>query len=153
MATDVTDSPEPNEALAPLVGRAPWRVRLGHGSFVTFDFGARVTSEGHVRGEWHLWTCVSAWRLDSTVGIVAGSEDGREDMAQALATLEGTVLESAEVVNNGMDLNLYFPGAVFRVFPVTGREYEHWMLYEPSGWVLVAGPGSSWHRERADGGG
>lgn len=46
------------QIISALGGKAPWGVRLGHGSFLTMEFG-RVKEEDHParfpRGEWHQW--------------------------------------------------------------------------------------------------
>ena len=129
-----------------LTGLAPWRVRLGQGNFVAMDFGRVLTGpdERTERGEWHLWVYGAAWRIDSAEDVVAGSEDSREAMSAGLASLEGAILRSVSVAVPSLGVDLDFDEATFRVFPVTAREDEHWMLFTPSGDVLVAGPGATW---------
>ena len=58
--------------IKPLEGNSARNVKLGHGSFITIDFGENraieiSTKKGIIhrfRGEWHLWTYMCAWRLD-----------------------------------------------------------------------------------------
>ncbi|MFI9811361.1 hypothetical protein [Saccharothrix variisporea] len=134
------------EVLDSLVGLAPWRVRLGHGNFVTADFGRVVVPPGESgeRGEWHLWIYGAAWRIDSARDVVAGSEDTREVMSAAVGGLEGERLLGVRLRTPSLGLDLDFGGVVLRVFPVTTRVEDHWMLFTPSGEVFVAGPGSRW---------
>lgn len=129
-----------------LTGLAPWRVRLGHGSFVTMDFGRVVTKPGErvAHGEWHLWVYMAAWRIDSAEDVVAGSGDSREVMSAGLARLEGVALRRTSVVAPGLGLELDFGEVAFRVFPVVTEDGEHWMLFTPPGDVLSAGPGTAW---------
>jgi hypothetical protein len=136
-----------DEGVTTLVGKAPWRVRLGHGSFVTMDFGRRLPRDSDLsqeHGEWHLSIYLSAWRLDSDSRIVAGSEDSREIMESALTQLEGMTLDRVSVESPSLGLKLWFGPLVMNVFPTYSRDSEHWMLYTPSGAVLVAGPGATW---------
>lgn len=135
------------ESLNSLVGLRAWRVRVGHGSFVTMDFGERMPAEdpdGMDRGEWHLWVYCSAWRIESEHDVRAGSEDEREIIDAALQVIENQELKSVAVSTPSLGVDLDFGNYVFRVFPVYATGAEHWMLYTPSGAVLVAGPGTSW---------
>ena|SRR5690348_7870185 len=137
-----------SNALRPLLNSAPWQVRLGHGSFVTMDFGERrILRDGdRVReyGEYHLWIYLSAWRLDSAEEILAGSEDPREEIGPILEGLGGRELKHVRVDRPSLGLELGFENLVFTVFPIYSHGSEHWMLYVPSGKVLVAGPGATW---------
>jgi hypothetical protein len=133
------------EALRNLCGRRPSRATLGRGSFVTLDFGSLVTNaDGRIRGEWQLWIYYSAWRIDSNENIVVGSEDDRESIQSILADVETRTLTSVEVHMPSLGLDLNFGDLLLHVFPITSSDAEHWMLYTPSGQVLVAGPGSNW---------
>src|SRR5882672_10320140 len=115
-----------SKSLSPLIGLAPWRVQLGHGSFVTLDFGREVstTKEARTRGEWHLWIYASAWRIDSDREIVAGSEDSREDLPAILERLAGKILESIIVLKPSLGLEMSFGDMTLRVFPVYSGEAE-----------------------------
>ena len=148
MAIHSTDLAAILNALHPLLGSAPWRVRLGHGSFVTMDFGRKKSfsedDKVRERGEYHLWIYLSAWRLDSIDEILAGSEDSREEIGPILEGLEGKELKHIRVNSPSLGLEFEFEDIVLRTFSIYSHDSEHWMLYTPSSKVLVAGPGASW---------
>lgn len=139
------------ERVAPLVGRRAWDVKRGHGSFVTLEFGEPVEREGYTRGAWHLWVYCCGWRLDDGDEVVAAYEDDRELLAQAVTRIEGRVLERVDLTRPALESVWWFEGGLaLRVFPITTREYEHWMLYQPDGDVLTVGPGTSWSLSSED---
>src|SRR5215213_6024148 len=83
-------------AFAPLIGLAAWSVRIGHGSFLTLEFGTphlsvrepivakpgasekvrKALARRRVRpvGEWHLWIYCWHWRVWSEGAEIACSE-------------------------------------------------------------------------------
>jgi hypothetical protein len=128
----------------PMIGQTAWGVALGHGSFVTIEFGERQSGKNsEERGTWHLWVYCCAWRLETQDDVLAYSEENRERLAQVLENLEGQVLLSVSVDCPGGDTVLRFAGGVvLRLMPIEA-EYEHWFLYMPEG-VLVFGPGTEW---------
>jgi hypothetical protein len=137
------------ELVSALTGQRTWGVRLGHGSFITLEFGKEETpSTSDVRrkskllhGEWHLWVYCCSWRLDTGRSIIAGSEDNRDHIAQALDKLNGKVLKQVRVDLPAFDAVLEFEGSVsLRLFSVYSEGVEHWMLYTPDG-VVTFGPG------------
>jgi hypothetical protein len=151
--TSLVGISEVQATLSRLEGTAPWRVALGHGSFVTMDFGAKRLT-GHSpkqteHGEWHLWVQMAAWRIETSAEFLAGSEDSREAMETAINRLEGKVLQRIKVDSPSLGLDLDFGNLMARVFPTQSVDAEYWMLYAPTGRVLVAGPGTTckWHRE------
>lgn len=138
--------------IAPLLQQPAWGVRLGVGSFVTVEFGAPVVREGRPHGEWHLWVYCCAWRLETPTAVLAGSEDERPKLEEAVKNLEGRTLLSVELMAPSLQATLLFDtGLRLHLLPVTSEEYEHWLLYLPDGNVLVIGPGSSWACEPASG--
>lgn len=145
MAVSRNDLIAINANLRQLKGQAPWSVKLGHGSFVTMDFGKRVLlPRGKECGEWHLWIYFAAWRLDSKDEILAGSEDEADVMAPALAGLTGLEIHDISATAPSLSLEIDFGDRMFRAFPINSTDDEQWMLYLPSGKVLVVGPGANW---------
>lgn len=138
MTVGDADLEQIHATVAPLLHQRPWKVQLGHGSFLTLDFGPPTA-------RWHLWVYCCAWRLDQADAVVAASEDDRDDLRAAVACLEGRALEEVEVTGPALDTVLRFEGGlVLTLFPVLSRDYEHWFLYLPGGDVLTVGPGATW---------
>lgn len=120
MAAERDRPPDPldldglHRTVEPLLGEAPWEVSVGHGSFVTLQFGAPLppTPEGFVHGEWHLWVYGCAWRLQDAERVIASCEDSREQMERGAAVLEGRPLRSWRVSAPAMDTVVTFDGGV-----------------------------------------
>lgn len=151
--TDSQDDAHLHALLASLVGHPAWGSKLGHGSFVTLEFGApQPATSGAIHGAWHLWVYGCAWRIERDKEVLAGSDDEREVMAPAIEALNGLVLQEITVDAPALDaLWTFSNGYRLRLFPMSARQGEHWMLYLPDGNVLSIGPGSSWSVEPAGG--
>ncbi|KAM3100947.1 hypothetical protein ACKFKF_10775 [Phormidesmis sp. 146-12] len=149
MSVTTTDISKLQAYVQPLLGQKAWGVLLGHGSFITLEFGKSLVrpSEKKVHGEWHLWIYCCAWRLEKGDRVLAGSEDPRSKLEQAVQQLEGLVLNSVELLSPAWDTLFKFEDqVVLRLFPLLSEEAEHWMLYMPDG-VLSVGPGTDWSFE------
>ena len=147
-----------------LVGTKAWAPWIGHGSFLTVEFGepheeAVPAWGGHpartrYRGDWTLWVYCCMWRVDGPDFIAAASEDDRVQMEVGAWMLDGRTVTSLAVRSPGLDLAVEFNGGlVLRTFAIYSREHayedsttfpEHWYLWTPGGRVIEAGPGSSW---------
>ncbi|MFB7949246.1 hypothetical protein ACFC6L_30520 [Kitasatospora phosalacinea] len=131
--------------IAPLLGLPAWRVERGWGSFVDVQFGDPLPPDrdGTVRGRWHLWVMMAAWRLESTDHVLAGSEDTH--LQQALDHLEGRPLTDVLITPGTLATTFEFDTLRLRTFPLhradpDGHEYDHWLLWlDGTGDVLVAG--------------
>lgn len=133
--------------LAPLCGLRPWKVELGHGSFVTLDFGEARTRDGSTRGAWHFWVYCCAWRLDDGDTVVAGSGDDRVGLAPKIAALTNRRLDKIDVAAPAGQTVLRFEGdTTLTLFPMA-TESEDYQVYMPDGEVLVVGPAGAWHEE------
>lgn len=152
---DANDVAQIQAMLAPLVGRAAWGCRLGHGSFVTLEFGEPQPATGDVvHGAWHLWVYGCAWRVERGDELLAGSDDDRDAMATAAHALDGLELEDVTVHAPGLDATWRFSGGCcLRLFSMSALQGEHWLVYLPDGQVLSAGPGGAWSLEPAAAGG
>lgn len=151
------------EAFQPMLGLPSWLVQRGHGSFVTLEFGQPqihvgryVTREAdlpgiptgvelrptRVRGEWHLWIYCCLWSLTLKGVELSHSESGDKTMARALHLLNGQALTDVTVSPDASTDFTFERGFELRTWPAPPRTYSHepaeqWMLYEPSGDVLV----------------
>jgi hypothetical protein len=137
------------QKIATLIGLKAWGVSLGTGSFITLEFGDALSPDkdtGRQHGEWHLWIYCSTWRLEKENVILAGSEDSRLILDDAIKQLEGVVLRSVNIAAPAFDTVFEFEESMrLCVFPVSFHDdAEHWMLYTPDGSVLTLGPGISW---------
>ena len=134
--------------IKPLLGKKAWGVFLGFGSFITLQFGSSVPLERMPKlphGEWHLWITYCAWRLEEKDVFLAGCEDPRPELEQAVQHMEGLPLCSVLITAPAMETVLTFgDGVVLRLFPVHSIEAESWKLYTPDGKVLCIGPGAKW---------
>ncbi len=130
-----------------LVGQTAWGPKLGIGSFLTVEFGARRAAtepSGVDHGEFHLWAYCAAWRLDSGDAMVVASEDERDTIKARVPQLDGRAVEGA-VVSDTLEFVVSFDGGLrLSVFPIFSEGFEHWILFLPTGDVYTAGPGSTW---------
>lgn len=137
-----------------LVGLASFNVELGHGSFITFDFGKKIlrqrkTHSGEIRtfcfGEWHLWIYMCAWRIDKNQKPFVGSNDTRELIREKLREMQGKELKSATILNDAFDAHFSF-GDEFELhlFSYQVTDHEQWMLFVPERKTFTAGPGAEW---------
>lgn len=141
-------------ALQALVGVRPWASEVGQGSFLTMDLGGRViTSGGHVHGEFHLWVTGGAWMIRRGDTVVGTSDDTREVMEPAAASLAGLPVRAIALSVDGRALRVELDGAVTLMvvpWPELELTMERWQLFLPDGHVLVAGPGPLLRLVRAD---
>lgn len=134
------------QVIAPLLGQSAWRVRLGWGSFVTFEFGKHVIQHGYEHGEWHLWIYMSAWYLETANELLTACEDTRENMQRQLNLLEGVPLRSVTVLEPSLETLLSFDkNLTLRIFPTySDNDYDSWILFDPTGNVLVIRSSGQW---------
>ncbi len=125
------------------------RIFLGHGSFLSIDFGKLVKVKVHsnrevhvqTRGEWHLWIYMCCWRIDRGGDPLVGSNDSQDKIRLKLSEIQDIKLINFEILNNSLDLKLSFENNVaIWLFNCNTEEDEHWMLFTPDHHVLTAGP-------------
>ena len=148
-------------AFASVTGLPAWKVRKGHGSFLTMEFGkphlvvrepivaapeasdemrtALRRRRVYPRGEWHLWIYCCHWRALSNGTELAWSESSGEQIEAAANEIDGQVLTTVEADPAtessafGFDL-----GGSLQTWPSSdGRMDEQWMLYMKSGDVFT----------------
>ena len=148
------------EQLLPLIGKRVWQPMQNSGSFLTFEFGAKVFPKSIKskllerirgprpipdRGEWHLWIYMCAWRIEKGSEVLAGSEDDRPKIKAALQFFENKAIFSVEILSRSLDTLFAFEdGLTLHTFSMYPEECKHWVLFTPGGNVLSLGPGSSW---------
>ncbi|MFD9692936.1 hypothetical protein ACFXPX_20645 [Kitasatospora sp. NPDC059146] len=135
-------------AVVPLVGHRVREARLSQTGSLRVDFDPGVSTRGCRLGIYSV-----AWRLDSRESIVAASQDSPDFLSSSIATLGGQRLVAAEVLSPSLDTTFRFTDVELRVFPafsvVDNEDSIYWNLHLPSGYLLCAGPGSSWSVRRA----
>lgn len=136
-----------------IIGLKPSRVKTGHGSFLTLDFGQLIPSEVKTRsvikttyfGEWYLWVYMCAWRIDRNNHPVVGSDDPKEMIEKCVNDLEWGKLSKANVLNSTFDAKFEFDNdVILYLFSNKISEHLQWVFYDRDGKVFVAGPGDKW---------
>ena len=129
----------------PVFGIPPWRVKPGVGSFLTFELGPRVKTDGHVRGRWHLWIYLSNWKLFRGERQLVDSDADRKLLAISSRRLEGESLTDIDF--NARTRKTTFSFGDFRlvVSPAgylnSPDERDHyWIFFMPDNEVLSVGP-------------
>lgn len=141
-----------------ILGIKPTRAKLGHGSFITIDFGRDIPKKVKTRngivtryfGEWYLWVYMCAWRFDKNKKPFIGSEDSREKIEKSLIELANKKLTQVEIFNDSFDSTLVFEDIELHLFATHTYKKEQWMLFTPEKKVFTAGPGSEWSFEESD---
>jgi len=142
-----------------ILGNKPTRVKLGHGSFLTFDFGQDIEEKIKTRsggfktihfGEWHLWVYMCAWRIDKKNKPFIGSNDSRDLIEHHLRELENKELKDVIILNEAFDTTLVFGDEYqLHLFSFRVTEDEQWMFFTPNNKVFTAGPGNEWSYDDA----
>lgn len=147
-----------NRSFEALYGKPCWGVKRGSGSFLTMEFGRphlrirepqvtptdlsrRVRASfarrlAIVHGDWHLWIYCCNWVVREGVKVVGDFSTGRR-VDRAVAFLDGQKLLSVSLRSRGAGTIFRFDlGGELETSPFD-RKSEQWLLYEPSGKVLV----------------
>ena len=130
----------------PVFGTRPWRVRLGVGSFLTFEFGPRIKAHGHLHGQWHLWVYLSNWILFHGERQLVDSDADRKLIAVSIRRLEGAALTEVDFDSRSRTTTFFFGDFRLVVSPADYLEDpderdDFWMFFVPSNEVLAVGPG------------
>ena len=147
-----------NRSFEPLFRKPCWGVKRGYGSFLTMEFGRphlqirepqvgptnlsrRVRASlarrlAIVHGDWHLWIYCCDWVVRDGAKVVGDSSSPRR-IDRAGAFLNGQELLSVGLQGRGARTIFRFDlGGELETSPFD-RKSEQWLLYEPSGMVLV----------------
>ena len=151
MTVTETDIGKIQAMIGPILGQKAWNVSLGHGSFITMEFGVSLLSDEidrQPRGEWHLWVYCCAWRLEEGNNVLASSEDSRLELELAVKRMAGLALRSIKIFRPAWDSIFTFEEqVVLRLFSIYSKECEHWMLFMPNGNDIIIGSGTKWSCE------
>jgi len=146
-------------AFGNLYGKPCWGVWKGIGSFLTFNFGkphlvvdepivASAEASKKVReslarrkvmakGDWRLWIYCCAWEVLRNGKPFARSESTNARIRRAADFLNGQKLVRFSIVPRGLHCIFEFDlGGVLKTHPFS-RTHEQWLLYEPTGKVLI----------------
>ncbi len=133
-----------------MLGLPVWEPSIGHGSFLTIQFGApRMASGGYTEGEFHLWVFDALWQIREGTKIIAHSEEDRITMEAGARLLEGASLQSFLFDRERMTLSLRFDRHELEIPPSGEPEMEEWFLFLEDGSVITAGPGNALIHELA----
>jgi hypothetical protein len=79
-----------------IIGKCPWKVWKGFGSFLLFEFGAkkRDVITGTVHGAYCLWIYMAAWRIKKDGKEIANSESSDIVIERSTAALQGKRLDA-----------------------------------------------------------
>jgi hypothetical protein len=78
-----------------ILGRKPWKVWKGFGSFLLFEFGERHKDpKGNVYGSYTLWIHMADWRIRRNGDELAHSECSDAKIERAAAALTGQKIEA-----------------------------------------------------------
>jgi hypothetical protein len=129
----------------PVFGSRPWRVKLGVGSFLTFEFGPRIKAHGHVHGQWHLWVYLSNWVLLHGDRQLVDSDANRKLITLSIRRLEDTALTGIEFDSHSQTTTFFFDKFRLVVSPADYLEEsderdDFWMFFVPNNEVLAVGP-------------
>ena len=136
------------EAFKPLVGKKSWRVRLGWGSFITFDFGPTIKKNDHRFGEWHLWIYQCEWRLKSRHKTIVTSDSTRHAIRLAVRKLERFAFVGVYINPRNLETRFTFSHD-FKLICIPPSNLapdekpdhcEYWMFFMPGNQVLLASP-------------
>jgi hypothetical protein len=133
------------DCFQPVVGTQPWKAKLGVGSFLTFEFGPKTRSDGHIHGKWHLWIYLSNWVLFHGPRRLVDSDTDRKIIASAIRRLEDVPLTGIEFDSGKKKTTFFWSDFRLDVSPADYLEDpderdEFWMFFMPNNEVLSVGP-------------
>ncbi|HUG15694.1 MAG TPA: hypothetical protein VMM78_11835 [Thermomicrobiales bacterium] len=140
--------------LPTVVGRRCSAIRTDGGKMLSLHFGEHhETRDGEIEAERTI-TVEGAWRVESSLEVIAGSADPDDERLEYLELLVDKSLDRIDVTRPGYDLALFFQdGYVVRCFPVDSLEYaedvEDLEDVEVSWWVTGAGIPDDWESANA----
>jgi hypothetical protein len=129
----------------PVLRTPPWRVKVGIGSFLTFEFGPRVRDHGHIRGQWHLWIYLSNWKLFRGKRQLVDSDADRKLITVSTRRLEEKALTDIGFNTRTQETTFCFDDFRLVVSPADYLDRpddrdNYWMFFMPENEVLAVGP-------------
>lgn len=118
----------------PVIGQRAWGGKVGWGSFVTIEFGAKHLEDHHFHGDWHLWLYQCDWELRSGERLLAHSESKKRIMQLAVDNLNEVELTDFSFDARQMVSTLTF-GRQLRLtckpYSDATADEDCWMLFMP----------------------
>ncbi len=118
----------------PLLGQKAWGAKVGWGSFVTIEFGAKRLQHHRYHGYWHLWLYHCDWTLCSENHEMTDSESKKGLMQTAIDNLNQLELISLSFDPQQMATEFVFEGNLrlkCRPYPDSTPDEQYWMLFTP----------------------
>lgn len=118
----------------PLLGQKAWGGKVGWGSFVTVEFGAKHLGDRHFHGDWHLWLYQCDWELRSGERLLANSESKKRIMRLAVDNLNQAELTDFSFDARQMLSTLTFDRQLHlscKPYPDATPNEECWILFMP----------------------
>lgn len=139
------DAADIRQYFQPVFQMPPWKVKLGVGSFLTFEFGPRVRAHGHLRGQWRLWIYLSNWKLFRGNRQLVDSDADRNLMTVATRRLEEKALTNLDFNVDTRETTFSFGDFRLVVSPADyldnpDEQDQYWMFFMPDNEVLAVGP-------------
>jgi hypothetical protein len=128
-----------------VVNTRPWKAKLGHGSFLTFEFGRRVKKHGFFHGEWHLWIYLSNWALYHGKRKLADTDSDRRIISVSVRRLEDVPLTDVQFDAKHSRTTFIFDDFRLVVSPAdylddADQRDHYWLFFMPDNEVLTIGP-------------
>ena len=131
-----------------IVGSYPRRVRLGVGSFLTFDFSPMRRVDGHMQGERRLWIYLSNWVLFHGQRQLVNSDTDRRLISVAIRRLEKAALTGVRVDPGNFETTFIFGDFRLIVSPADyidnpDKRDHYWLFFMPGEVLRVGSAGVS----------
>lgn len=128
-----------------LINLRPWKVELGYGSFVTFEFGKLLSNRRSPRSEWLLWIYMAPWEIRKDSKLLVSSQEKREQIISHLGMFQERKLERITIKNNFSTEFSYEGNCLFKTLPLLkimdDDDDINWKLFTPDEMVLSIGYG------------
>jgi hypothetical protein len=154
-----------------IYGKPCWGVKQGYGSFLTFEFGrphlvvrepiaasksasikvrrSLARRQVHPRGQWHLWIYCCNWKVFFN-GKRAGDDSTNVRIRRAAKLLDGQKLMQFSISRRKLECVFQFDLGGTLITRPYEKSCEQWLLYEPSGKVLVLRADGRYKYARSD---
>jgi hypothetical protein len=130
----------------PIFGKRPRQVKVGVGSFLTFEFGPRTRAYGHLNARWRLWIYLSNWTLTRGDNQLLDSDADRDRIKIIAHRLEEeTSLTDVRFDPRNKKTTFFFDDFHLLVSPPDYLENadnrdDYWIFFMPHNEVLAVGP-------------
>ena len=140
-----------NKIFFSVLNKPTWQVRVGHGSFLTFEFGQpylhirepnpstqQLNRLITIRGDWHLWVYSCNWEIENNNTVIASSNSERNTMQRAASFLDGQKLLNVAFDNNLKISSFIFDlGGMLKTWPQTTEREDQWIFFHKDEHVIT----------------